>query len=184
MNRIVQIALIAGLLISLAANAMLGLLWFTASSQTKDAARELDEVTKSVAALETDLADAQQELKDTQAELAEKTKDLTDMTSKYAAANRDYREILCGVKWTAGDLDDVGSNREMAEFLSGKYEEYYGEAPVDVTFELLWSNIKTALFTVEWPDNSSSKTLVSWEPGLGHVERIYDPGEACFLYVQ
>jgi regulator of replication initiation timing len=183
MNRIIQITIIVALVISLAGNIVLT---FALSNQTQMAnalTMELSKTSKDLSAVKLDLSKSQKDLRTRTAELKQYVDKFQKTNIALDLANTKLRHAMCSTPIPADKVESVSTNQALIDPVTKAADDYYGMNSVNTTFELLWNNTKTAIFTILQKDKTSTKVLVSWSFDTNKVLAITDVGEGCLYYL-
>lgn len=184
MNKIFQIAVLIILTLSIAGNAVLGFVLSNEIQNGNALKNKLNEVNVQLSDTRSALLKTQADLETTKESLDKKTDALSALSKKYTEVSTKLNRVMCKDIISAETVKSVSTNQALIDPITKVSEKYYSDNSVNTTFELLWNNTKTAEFTITWPDQLTSKVLVSWGFDTSRIEAIVNAGDGCLFYIR
>jgi cell division protein FtsB len=175
-QKIIGGALVLLLVLSVAGNILLG---YSLSNKTKEAATLSNQLSET----NSKLSESQANLETTTETLKKKSDALKDISKKYTDVFIQLGKVMCSDTISPESIQTISTNQALIDPITKVAEKYYADTSVTTTFELLWNNTKTAIFTITWPDQFTSKILVSWGFEANKIQTILNVGDGCLFYI-
>jgi cell division protein FtsB len=136
-----------------------------------------------VAGLKSDLTNERQSSAAKDKNIADLNNQVTQLTSDRAALATRLRGMECGQTMDRATVSSVATDQGLIDPLTKAVESDYGETFVQTTYDVLWSDSKSAVFTLLGKGNASVKVAVSWDFNTpSTVSGVYNINQACWYY--
>lgn len=192
MNKIILWALAVVLVFSLGGVGYFALEASKQKAVISELHQDLKEVDGKLSAKEKELTETEKQLSqvkadltDSKAELAKGQKIMSDLRKQNDALRRQliqWNAVKCNTPIPYEEVNSISTNQGLIELITKTAEDDMGFSSVRTSFEVLWNNSKTAIFTIVDQERATVKIAVVWDFNTGEVIGIYNLNWACVYY--
>jgi len=105
------------------------------------------------------------------------------LQSSSAAAQSKVNGLMCKNRIAPETIQNLSTNQSLIEPITAVMEKNYNFNSVSASFELVWDDNKSAIFSVTNQKNEIARSIVTWGQTSNNVEAVYDIALACFYYI-
>lgn len=156
------------------------------SSRLATVTTQRDQALASVAEDKDTISGLQGAVKEKDDLIASLHSQVTDLQGSDSNMQSQLSRVMCSASIPASGVAGLTTNQALIEPVTKAVEQETGLVSTDTTFEVVWNNSKTAIFTVYVTQNGkqvSGKVVVSWDESASEVDAVFDMTDACMLYV-